>query len=300
MRTQIHFLPTGASDCIILESDGHFAMIDAGEDTDFPPEKPWLKTKGYEAEICRYLCTHCAAPDGEVYLDFILGTHSHSDHIGGFDTVIRHPKIHIQKAYLKPYHAEQVTAFEVERWDNQEVYDQMAAALAERRIPLISSFDGETLRLGAFQIRFFNGSYQRLKCRMGENVHSVVTHVQAYGLRALLMGDMNVQNGGERAIARQVGKVDLLKIGHHGYPQSTSAGLLRATHPLVAILPNKQHYAAPWVLWKIRHIAKARLYATENTGGICAEFHPNGMLEIHTGIGSAAFFGAENAPAEKR
>ena len=32
----IHFLSTGSSDCIILESGGKVAMIDAAEDTEYP------------------------------------------------------------------------------------------------------------------------------------------------------------------------------------------------------------------------------------------------------------------------
>lgn len=33
---KIHFLNVGSSDAILLESNGKFAMIDAGEDTDNP------------------------------------------------------------------------------------------------------------------------------------------------------------------------------------------------------------------------------------------------------------------------
>ena len=51
MKSCIHFLNTGHSDCIILESNSHYAMIDAAEDTDFPPDKPWLNLKGYEQKI---------------------------------------------------------------------------------------------------------------------------------------------------------------------------------------------------------------------------------------------------------
>ena len=40
MSNAIHFLNTGSSDCIIIESNGHFAMVDAGEDTEYPANKP--------------------------------------------------------------------------------------------------------------------------------------------------------------------------------------------------------------------------------------------------------------------
>ena len=64
MSHAIHFLNTGHSDCILLESDGHFALIDAGEDTDFPADKPHLRYPGYEKEVCEYLQTHCADENG--------------------------------------------------------------------------------------------------------------------------------------------------------------------------------------------------------------------------------------------
>ena len=39
-------------------------------------------------------------------LDFILPTHCHYDHIGGFRWIINDPDITIQKAYLKPFNPE--------------------------------------------------------------------------------------------------------------------------------------------------------------------------------------------------
>ncbi|WP_444243937.1 MBL fold metallo-hydrolase, partial [Eubacterium sp.] len=103
MSNAIHFLNTGAGDCIILESNNHFAMIDCAEDTEYPADKPHLKAKGYENEILDYLLKNCADENGKVNLDFVLGTHAHSDHIGGFDTIISDARINVGKAYLKPY-----------------------------------------------------------------------------------------------------------------------------------------------------------------------------------------------------
>ena len=55
MLGRIHFLNTGHSDCIILESQGKIAMIDAAEDTEYPPNKPHLNLKGYEDQVVDYL-----------------------------------------------------------------------------------------------------------------------------------------------------------------------------------------------------------------------------------------------------
>ena len=97
MSTLIHFLNVGHSDCIILESNGHFAMIDAAEDTDYPADKPNLKLPGYEDVVIDYLMKNCVNDDGQVVFDFVMGTHAHSDHIGGFDTVINHSNVIVKK-----------------------------------------------------------------------------------------------------------------------------------------------------------------------------------------------------------
>lgn len=129
MLGNIHFLNTGHSDCIILESNGKIAMIDSAEDTDYPVDKPHLSLKGYEDIVVKYLLDHFKGDDNKVHIEFVLGTHAHSDHIGGFDTVINHPDIIVKTAYLKPYREENICLYERKRWDNVEVYTQMLDAI---------------------------------------------------------------------------------------------------------------------------------------------------------------------------
>ncbi len=272
MSSSIHFLNTGHSDCIILESGGKFAMIDAAEDTDYPADKPHLNLKGYEKEVCDYLLKNCADENGLVTLDFILGTHCHSDHIGGFDTVINHPDIIVKKAFLKPYYEENVFVMERKRWDNTEVYLQMKNALDSKNIPIIEEFDNYKLKLGDFNITFFNGNYKKPKRKFGENVNSVVTLVELNGLKALLAGDMNYKNGGEKLIADKVGKVDLLKVGHHGYIGSTSFAFVKKLKPEYAIICNSSSKIYPDVRFKLQHIAKSKIYCTADCDGVKAVF----------------------------
>lgn len=272
MNSSIHFLNTGHSDCIILESGGHFAMIDAAEDTDYPADKPHLKLKGYEKEVCDYLLKNCADKNGIVTLDFILGTHCHSDHIGSFDTVINHPNIIVKKAFLKPYYEENIFIMERKRWDNKEVYLQMKNALNHKNIPIIEDFDNYKLKLGEFNITFFNGSYKKPKIKFGENVNSVVTLVELNGLKALLAGDMNYKNAGEKVIADKVGKIDLLKVGHHGYIGSTSFYLVRKLSPEFAVICNSASKVYPDVRFKLKHISNSKVYCTADCKGVKAVF----------------------------
>ena len=239
MEGKIHFLNTGHSDCIILESYGKIAMIDSAEDTDFPKDKPHLNLKGYEDIVVKYLLDNFSDENGNVNIEFVLGTHCHSDHIGGFDTVINHPNIFVKTAYLKPYNEQNICRFERVRWDNTEVYNQMLDAIKKNNVELVEEFDELKTVLGDFNIEFFNGKNRERKIKFGENVNSVGTLVTIGKSRAFLAGDINYKAGDEKRIANKIGNVDLLKVGHHGYLYSTSFYFVKKLMPKIAIFCNE-------------------------------------------------------------
>lgn len=61
----VHFIDVGQGDCLLLEADGRWALIDAG-----PPDAA--------GTVVRYLRNH-----GVQRLDYLMLTHLHADHIGG-------------------------------------------------------------------------------------------------------------------------------------------------------------------------------------------------------------------------
>ena len=272
MEGKIHFLNTGHSDCIILESYGKIAMIDSAEDTDFPKDKPHLNLKGYEDIVVKYLLDNFSDENGNVNIEFVLGTHCHSDHIGGFDTAINHPNIFVKTAYLKPYNEQNICRFERVRWDNTEVYNQMLDAIKKNDVELVEEFDEIKTVLGDFNIEFFNGKNRERKIKFGENVNSVGTLVTIGKSRAFLAGDINYKAGDEKRIADKIGNVDLLKVGHHGYLYSTSFYFVKKLMPKIAIFCNEMKGVYPDVKYKLKNISHSKLYATVDSNGIIACF----------------------------
>ncbi|MEG1846569.1 MAG: MBL fold metallo-hydrolase [Oscillospiraceae bacterium] len=284
MNGKIHFLNTGHSDCIVIESDGHFAMVDAGEDNDFPENKPHLKAKGYEDEIIAYLLKNCTNTDGRVSLDFVLGTHAHSDHIGGFDTIINHPLVDVKKAYLKPYNENEVFIMELKRWDNTEVYMQMLNALKKNNVEIVEDLSNVSFSLGKLNITLLNGEQRNRKIKFGENINSIVTLIESGNTRAVLAGDLNYKGGDERKLAKLIGKVNLLKVGHHGLFGSTSINWIKTLKPEISVIPNFIKNVYPDVLFKLKKIAKSEIYCTADKNGVIAELYDNGKIEIKANI----------------
>lgn len=279
----IHFLKTGSSDCMLIESNGNFALIDAGEDSDNPRGFAELEYYGYEEEILEYLKKNAVSSDGKVHLDFVLGTHSHSDHIGGFDTIIADDDIIVEKAYLKEYDESQIREHEVVNWDNKEVYEQMVNALNSKNIPIISSMNNEPFKLGNFTITLFNTEDNNTE-PVGENDNSLGVLVEKAGARIFLAGDIDNISKDEERLAPQIGKVDILKVGHHSYSKSTSSKWLRTLKPTTCIVTNNYEQTDKRTLRRICRITNAPILVTGTENGVIVSVDENGTIKYYNEI----------------
>lgn len=275
---RLHFLNTGSSDCIIIESNGHYALVDAAEDSDYPAGMENLIYDGYEDDIVAYLLANCADENGNVTIDFIVGTHAHSDHLGGFDTIINHEKISVKKAYLKEYHAENIRSYEIKRWDNQQVYDQTIAALTDAGAEIVSDITATPFAFEDFTITIFNGDYDTSGKKKGENENSLGVLVEKAGKRAFLAGDMNhLRDNDEKRLAPEIGKIDLLKAGHHGYVGSTSRYWAKTLQPSITIITNSEQRVYGCVRRVLTNVG-SYMYPTVENDGICAYFTDDGHI----------------------
>jgi glucan-binding YG repeat protein/beta-lactamase superfamily II metal-dependent hydrolase len=234
-----------------LESNGHFAMVDSGEDTDYPkgndpryPFRPGIITdRGFEAQVIAYLKSV-----GVKKLDFYLGTHAHSDHIGSGDEILN--AFPVDRLYLAEYKDSYILNGSGAFWDNQYVYDTLMAAAKKQGTEIIQDFSDPSnhlFSLGNMTIEIMN--YERAKDSKGnilpvpdDNHNSLAVKVTAFDHIALLGGDMNnlPAEYDETKIASEIGgKIDLLKLCHHGNEGSNSTKFINTLSPEFAILTGK-------------------------------------------------------------
>lgn len=267
----IHFMNTGGSDAILIESNGKFALVDCAEDTDNPRGLESLELEGYEQVVVDYVKKVAADRNGKVTLEFVVGTHAHSDHLGGFDTLFNAPDVTVKDAYLKRYYEDRISDYEVTEWDNTEVYNQTVEAALANGINLIQDLDAVgTITLGDFAIDFLATEEADPDKKVGENDNSVALLLKKGENKILLMGDVNYGSGDENRIAKQVGKVDLMKVGHHGLGYSTGSPLLTATQPPVAIVTNLEKNIYFGTKFRLVMNSRSAIYSTGEYNGIAA------------------------------
>ena len=224
---KIHFInlkSKSGSDAILLESNGHFGLIDMGEDYDFPdgsnplyPDR-WGISRANEDTIEDRLFRHLKQV-GVKKLDFILGTHAHSDHIGTADEVLK--RYSVDRFYLKKYSDERITT-QWRLWDNLYNYDNAVRTARESGVNLIQDISDQDshFKLGDMDIQLYNykneyGPDGKLKRVYDDNSNSIVAVVTVAGKRIYLGGDLDNAEGAEDKLGPVIGKVDMMKWNHH-------------------------------------------------------------------------------------
>lgn len=274
---RIYFLNTGGADAILIESDGKFALVDAAEDSDNPRGFPELVYDGTEDYVVDAVRKIAGDENGKAVLEFVLGTHSHSDHIGGFDTLILDENITVKTAYIKKYDSSKIRQYEIDAWDNQEVFDQMISACEKKNVHVIHDISEEPFTFGNFTMKFCNTNETEMAEPVGENENAVGLLIEKNGLRAFLSADINNLDGDEDRLAKELGKVNLLKVGHHGYNGSTTLDFVKALNPEIAVVTNKKGNMSRTPLKNLNSV-KAAIFETGKFQGVVAEFTDGGIV----------------------
>ena len=80
----------------------------------------------------------------------------------------------------------------------------------------------------------------------------------------------------EDRLAKEIGKVNLLKVGHHGYDGSTTKGYVEALSPELAVVTNREGGISRTPLSNLNSV-KAAVLETGVYNGIVAEFGDEGI-----------------------
>ena len=279
---RIHFLNTANSDCIILESNGKFALIDSGEGNENPRRK--TEYKGYRDEVISYIKKIASDNNGYVNFEFVLGTHIHYDHAGNFEAIFKDGKISAKKAYFKPFNENVATEMETGDWGNKATYEKIIKTLEAKQIPVINDLPDTEFTFGDFTLRFLNTVTPEELYEKGENASSVGVIVKKGEKTAFLGADFTNDSGLEQIYASDIGDVDLLKIGHHGYYGSSSKDFLKVLKPEITIVTNYIGKIYPNVKWNLTMVAKAPTFSTAHRSGIIATFTDNNQITLTQNI----------------
>lgn len=195
---RIHFIDTGNSDAILIEQNGHAALIDGGDNND-------------ETLIVEYIENL-----GIYDLDYVFATHPDADHVGGLDAVVAN--FNIGNVFIGNGEA------------TTKTYKDFVNTMINRGVSPSVPLLGESFPLGDATLKIVSVANEK-----DVNNCSLVI-LYTYGQsKILLMGDAD-QSIEKKIDVDAIGTVDLIKVGHHGSRTSTNPTFIQAIDPTYAVI----------------------------------------------------------------
>ena len=257
----VHYLDVGQGNCILVQANGHAALIDAGEED-----------RG--AEVAEYLTRQ-----GVERLDYVIASHPHSDHIGGMAEVLR--TIPADTVILP----ELSGPLPVEEYDADSCAALMQA-IRETGSRTETAHPGAVYPLGSGTLAVLGAS----SAFDDWNNRSLAVRF-SYGETAFLStGDME-QEAEEALLASGVGlSANVLAAGHHGSNDASSAGFLQAV--------GAEYYVIQCGYGNVYgHPAQETLYRMEQQGGAVLRNDVFGTIVLGTD-GKTLTLRLQNDPGE--
>jgi competence protein ComEC len=200
---KVRFLDVGQADAALLESDGHYVLIDGGNAADSQLIYTVLKKEGVTS------------------LDAIIATHPDEDHIGGLSGALNAASA--KKAYCSTLNSD-TKAF---RNFTQAVQSSNISII----VPQTTTTTRESLEFGSAHLEFLGP----LKDYGDENENSLVVKVSYKQVSFLFAGDVGKNSETDLAQLPDI-EATVLKVPHHGSKYSSSYQFLRAVNPEYSVI----------------------------------------------------------------
>ena len=197
---KVHYLDVDQGDSIFIELPNNETMlIDAAESYQSENIINYLKNLNYQK------------------IDYVIGTHPHTDHIGGLKNIIN--TFEIGKIYMPKVVS------------TTKTYESLLMAIKDKNLKIntakagTSIIDTDTLKINILAPN--NSIYTEL------NNYSVITKITYGTTKFLFMGD--AEKLSENEIKENV-TADVIKIGHHGSNTSSSIDFIKKVNAKYGII----------------------------------------------------------------
>ena len=232
---EIHFIDVGQADAALVLCDGEAMLIDGGNVADSSLIYSYLKSHEIE------------------YLDYIICTHAHEDHVGGLVGALNYASV--GAAYCP------VTKYDSKAFSNFVKY------LNEQDVLITVPDVGETFFVGSAGITVIGP----VQYSTEPNNTSIVLRI-VYGETSFLFtGDAEREEEQDILNAGYTLESTVLKVGHHGSANSTTYPFLREIMPQYAVISvganNSYGHPTEDALSRLRD-ADVTVYRTDMQGDI--------------------------------
>ncbi|ADQ15114.1 DNA internalization-related competence protein ComEC/Rec2 [Halanaerobium hydrogeniformans] len=243
---ELHFISVGQGDGIYIQfPDGQNMLVDTGP--------PGPQGRNIEYSILPFLNYK-----GVSSIDYLVISHFHADHTGGIPTLLENKNV--RNIFIaQPAERDQFKNYIINYTNNN------------KNSNLFYLSENNSFNVSGCRINFLNPPKNTVF--EDENKNSLVFLLE-YGKHSFIFtGDL--YSCGEKRIVRehQLGKIDVLKVGHHGSDTSSSKFFLDSIAPDYAVIPvgrNNFNHPAEKVIKNLEK-RKIKYFRTDKDGAVAVK-----------------------------
>lgn len=243
----VHFIDVGQADCILIESNKHFMLVDAGNNDDADTIVSYLNEQGVKK------------------LDYVIGTHPHEDHIGSLGTVIN--TYDIGTLIMTP------------KVDTTKTFEDVVTAIKNKGLNVNAPVVGKTYYIGdsTFTILSpdpnndygdeYNNWSVGIKLTNGSKSFVMYGDAGAEAEQDILKTDIDL-------------RADVLKLGDHGSDTSATDSFLDTVQPKYAVIScgKDNEYGYPHQKTMDKMVSRnIEVFRTDEQGTIIASCDGNSI-----------------------
>ena len=284
----VHFIKCGSADSILIESNNKYGLIDSSNPYEFiQNEVEHVQIDESIGERNQWSSSQDESVQAVInYLDnlkvnkleFIIGTHAHSDHIGGIPAIAYKFVDSNTKYYYREYRKTSEDTFQID-WANYKYYLAAVHSMEQKGTQLIDVTNKNIkFNFGDFNLELLNTDIDSDELNLGENQNSIVTLLKYKDIKLFLAADMISKD--DKNIKDYLGKIDILKLAHHGYSES-SYEFLSTTKPDYVIISNTHipNYSNQLINY-MKYNLNSKIYLTQYVSGT-TENVENSAIKLH-------------------
>lgn len=237
-KIEVHYIDVGQGDSILIKQGNNSMLIDAGENHYGEAVVDYIR--GNEIDT----------------LDYVIGTHPHSDHIGGLDDVIN--SFNIGKIIMP-----KVT-------HTTKTFEDVIMAIKNKEMKITTPIVGDVYKLGDAKFTILGpnkDNYNNL------NDYSVLIKLEYGNNHFVFTGDAEMEAETEVTENGLDIKADVLKVSHHGSNTSTTEIFLNKVDPDFAVITvgaeNRYGHPDNEVLNRLEE-RNIKIYRSDDHGNILA------------------------------
>ncbi len=236
---EVHFIDVGQGDATLIRQGEHAMLIDAGDNTRGTAVQAYLQSQNIEK------------------LDYVIGTHPDSDHIGGLDVI------------LYKFDWNMVMMPDLEK--DTKTYEEVIQVIEDKNQKVTHPIVGETYALG--EAEFTIVCPQGTDYGDNSNNYSIGLRVTFGENHFLFTGDAEEESEQEMLAGGMELSADVFKAAHHGSDTANTEDFLKAVNPQAVVIScgegNSYGHPRAAVMNELRQMG-VTIYRTDEQGTIVA------------------------------